>query len=164
RRTSVAPVLVLLTASAASLAQEATNRDQSHYTQLKPEGYPIRSELSARPAGEASLGDDDLVIGVVVGGAARAYPVNLMWEPVNGVVNERVGGQPISATWCPIAHSAVVYDASREGERVELGAVGLRDGVFILYDRATRSWWSQVAGTAVQGPLAGQRLAKHASI
>jgi hypothetical protein len=48
-------------------------------------------------------------------------------------------------------------------DRVELGAVGLRDGVFILYDKKTRSWWSQVAGTAVQGPLAGERLVKLAS-
>ena len=147
----------------ASAAQEPTNKDQSHYTQLRPDGYPIRSGVVALPGREAKLRDDDLVIGVVVGSEARAYPVNLMWEPVNEVLNDTLGGQPITATWCPIAHSAAVYDAARGGERLELGAVGLREGVFILYDRATRSWWSQVAGTAVQGPLAGERLAKRAS-
>jgi Protein of unknown function (DUF3179) len=147
----------------ASAAQEPTNRDQSHYTQLKPEGYPIRAGVVAQPGREATLRDDDLVIGVVVGGETRAYPVNLMWEPVNEVLNDTLGGQPITATWCPIAHSAAVYDGARGKDRLELGAVGLRDGVFILYDRKTRSWWSQVAGTAVQGPLAGERLVKLAS-
>jgi len=137
-------------------AQEPTNRDQSHYTQLKPEGYPIRAGLVAQPAKDATLRDDDLVIGIVAGGEARAYPVNLMWEPVNEVLNDTLGGRPITATWCPIAHSAAVYDAARGTDRVEMGAVGLRDGVFILYDKKTRSWWSQVAGTAVQGPLAGE--------
>jgi uncharacterized protein DUF3179 len=144
-------------------AQEPTNRDQSHYTQLKPEGYPIRAGVLAQPAKDATLRDDDLVIGVVAGGEARAYPVNLMWEPVNEVLNDTLGGRPITATWCPIAHSAAVYDAARGTDRVELGAVGLRDGVFILYDEKTRSWWSQVVGTAVQGPLAGERLVKLAS-
>ena len=160
-RGSTVAVVALLAVSAA--AQEATNRDQSHYTQLNPEGYPIRSDVSVVPARQASLKDDDMVIGVVVGAAARAYPINLMWEPVNEVLNDTLGGEPITATWCPIAHSAVVYDASDPGGRLELGAVGLREGVFILYDRATRSWWSQVAGTAVEGPLSGKRLAKHAS-
>ncbi len=151
-----APLLVLAAVlPVASAAQEPTNRDQSHYTQLKPEGFPIRASVVAQPGREATLRDDDLVIGVVVGGEARAYPVDLMWEPVNEVLNDTLGGQPITATWCPIAHSAVVYDGARGKDRLELGAVGLRDGVFILYDRKTRSWWSQVAGTAVQGPLAG---------
>ena len=159
-----APLLVLAALlPVASAAQEPTNRDQSHYTQLKPEGFPIRTGVVAQPGREATLRDDDLVIGVVVGGEARAYPVNLMWEPVNEVLNDTLGGQPITATWCPIAHSAVVYDGARGKDRLELGAVGLRDGVFILYDRKTRSWWSQVAGTAVQGPLAGERLVKLAS-
>ena len=53
-------------------AQEPTNRDQSHYTQLKPEGYPIRAGLVAQPAKDATLRDDDLVIGIVAGGEARA--------------------------------------------------------------------------------------------
>jgi hypothetical protein len=142
-------------------AQEATNRDQSGYTRLEPEGFPIRAELTARPAGEAKLGADDMVIGVVAGGEARAYPVNLMWEPVNEVLNDRLGGKPITVTWCPVAHSAAVYEPSRGEPPLELGAVGLREGVFILYDRRTRSWWNQIQGKAISGPLAGERLTRH---
>jgi hypothetical protein len=144
-------------------AQEATNRDQSQYTELRPEGFPIREGLAIVAAADAKLLDDDLVIGVELRGEARAYPVNLMWEPENEVLNDTLGGKPISATWCPIAHSAAVYDRSLDGRRLDLGAVGLREGVFILYDRVTHSWWSQIKGTALQGPLAGQTLEKHAS-
>ena len=147
----------------AAAAQEATNRDQSDYTLLKPEGFPIRAAVKAVPASEAALRDDDVVIGVVIGGEARAYPVNLMWEPVNEVLNDTLGGTPITATWCPVAHSAAVYDRSLDGQSLELGAVGLRQGVFILYDRSTRSWWSQVVGRAVEGPREGRTLTKRAS-
>jgi hypothetical protein len=57
----------------------------------------------------------------------------------------------------------VVYDRTIEGETLELGAVGLDEGVFILYDRQTGSWWNQILGRAVRGPLEGQRLRKRAS-
>jgi hypothetical protein len=36
---------------------------------------------------------------VVIGGEARAYPVNLMWKPENEVLNDRLGGAAITATW-----------------------------------------------------------------
>ena len=50
-----------------------------------------------------------------------------------------------------------------DGTALELGAVGLDQGVFVLYDRQTRSRWNQILGRAVAGPLEGQRLRKHPS-
>jgi hypothetical protein len=40
-----------------------------------------------------------MILGVVIEGDARAYPVNLMWEPQNEVLNDTVGGAAITATW-----------------------------------------------------------------
>jgi hypothetical protein len=80
-------------------AQQSTNRDKSGTTDLREEGYPIRAEVPVAPAPDAGLRDDDLVLGVVVGGEARAYPVNLMWKPENEVLNDRLGGAAITATW-----------------------------------------------------------------
>jgi hypothetical protein len=57
----------------------------------------------------------------------------------------------------------VVYDRTTEGQELEFGAVGLEKGVFFLYDRETRSWWSQLRGQAVKGPLEGRLLRKHPS-
>jgi hypothetical protein len=51
-----------------------------------------------------------------------------------------------------------VYERRLGVRELELGAVGLEKGVFVLYDRETRSWWNQVAGTAVRGPLKGESL------
>jgi hypothetical protein len=164
-RVVVAPALAVLTTLVPGgvSAQERTNRDQSHYTELHEPGFPIRSGLAAVAAAQAFVRDDDLVLGVVVGGESRAYPINLMWEPQNEVLNDTLGGEPIAATWCPIAHSGVVYDRSLDGQELELGAVGLEKGVFILYDRQTGTHWSQVSGQATGGAKAGACLGKKAS-
>jgi hypothetical protein len=54
----------------------------------------------------------------------------------------------------------VVYDRRIEERELEFGAVGLDEGVFFLYDDETRSWWSQILGRAVAGPLEGRELRK----
>jgi Flp pilus assembly protein TadD len=138
--------------------------DASNYTELREEGYPIKSGLSVVLPGQTKLVDSDLVIGVVVDGQARAYPVNLMFGPANEAVNDVLAGVPVAATWCPIAHSAVVFERTVRGRVVDLGALGLENGVFKLYDRQTRSTWSQVSGVASRGPLRGRALRKRESM
>ena len=163
RALRVALAVALVAAAVLGSAQERTNRDQSHYTELHDPGFPIKSGLTIVPAARASLRDDDIVLGVVVGSEARAYPVNLMWDPQNESLNDTVGGAAIAATWCPIAHSGVVYDRALDGRTVDLGAVGLEKGVFMLYDRQTGSRWSQVSGRATGGRLEGRVLRKRDS-
>ena len=43
--------------------------------------------------------NDELVLGVVVGGAARAYPINMLTNPTREIINDRLGGRSIAATW-----------------------------------------------------------------
>lgn len=160
-RPLVAALCLAVPASAA--AQQRSNLDQSGYTQLRAEGYPIRSGLPIVEPGEAKLADADLVIGVAIGEEARAYPVNLMWGPENEALNDVIAGVPVAATWCPIAHSGVVYERTLRGSVLDLGALGLERGVFRLYDRQTRSRWSQVSGVASQGALSGRTLRKRES-
>jgi hypothetical protein len=160
RLAGAASGLALACAAAPAAAQEPTNRDQSRYTELREPGFPLKTGLQFVPAARAGLRDDELVIGVALGGEARAYPVNLMWEPVQESLNDTLGGRPIVATWCPVAHSAVVYERTVEGRTLQIGAVGLENGVFVLYDVETGSRWSQVSGRASRGPLAGRAFAK----
>jgi hypothetical protein len=151
-------------AGGTAVAQQRTNRDQSGYTELHKEGFPIKAGLRIVPASEAKLTDVELVIGVVVGAEARAYPVNLMWGPESEALNDTLGGVPVVATWCPIAHSAVVYERKLRERTLDVGTLGLERGVFQLYDRQTRSQWSQVSGVASRGPQKGSALRKRESI
>lgn len=152
-------LLVQLAAAGAAAAQEATNHDRSDYTDLR-DPYPVRAAVKVVGASEAGLRDVDIVLGVVAGGEARAYPVSLMWGPEHEVVNDTLGGRPIATTWCPLAHSGVVYDRLLDGKTLALGNRGVDRGTLLLYDEASGSWWSQVFGQSVRGPLQGRRLVK----
>lgn len=61
--------------------------------------YTLNLSPEHVPAADAALGDGDLVMGVVINGEARAYPVNYMNGPKNEVVNDTLGGQAIASTW-----------------------------------------------------------------
>ena len=45
------------------------------------------------------LGEAELVLGVSVGGEARAYPINMLTGPSREIINDRLGGGDIAATW-----------------------------------------------------------------
>jgi len=74
-------------------------RDRSDFTMLREEGFPLNSDPTIVPADEAPIGDEDMVMGVVINGEARAYPVNYMNGPTNEVVNDTLGGEAISPSW-----------------------------------------------------------------
>ena len=79
--------------------QRATNRDRSARTALNEEGYPLNVEPVIVSAADAGIADNDLVMGIVHNGEARAYPVNYMKGPLNEVVNDRLGGTAIAPSW-----------------------------------------------------------------
>ncbi len=103
------------------------------------------------------LGPNDVVLGVESAGAAKAYPVRILnWHEV---LNDDVGEQPILVSWCPLCGSGVVYDPRADGRRLTFGVSGrLYNRNLLLYDHETDSLWSQIAGKAVTGPLAGTSL------
>lgn len=67
---------------------------------LLPPVDPI-TDPSLVPATEAQewVGDDELVVGVVIGEEARAYPINQLTRPSREIINDKLGGRSIAATW-----------------------------------------------------------------
>ncbi|NNC90526.1 MAG: DUF3179 domain-containing protein [Akkermansiaceae bacterium] len=63
--------------------------------------FPAITDAKHVPAKEAGkfVSDDELVLGVAVGGEARAYPINMLTNPTREIVNDHVGGRAIAATW-----------------------------------------------------------------
>ena len=65
-----------------------------------------------RPADQAGLPEDAAVIGVVVDGKARAYALRSLRHLQQHVVNDLVGGVPITVAHCDVTGCTHVY-ASR---------------------------------------------------
>ena len=97
---------------------------------------------------------DDQVIGVELNGDARAYPRRIIeWHEM---VNDTVGGVPVSLAFCTLCGSAILYDG-RHGDQVyRFGTSGLlyRSNK-LMYDRNTRSLWEQFTGEPAWGSLVG---------
>jgi len=122
------------------------------------DGIPaIDRPVFAAVADAPALADREPVIGLMVGGDARAYPLRvLIWHEI---VNDTVGGVPVAVTFCPLCNAAVVFDRRLGGRVLDFGTTGkLRFSDLIMYDRRTESWWQQFAGEAIVGELTGSTL------
>jgi hypothetical protein len=100
------------------------------------------------------------VLALRVGDDARAYPLRIMvWHEI---VNDTVGGVPVTVTYCPLCNTAVAVDR-RVGERtLDFGTSGsLYQSALVMYDRQTESLWSHFTGQAVAGFLTGAELDRY---
>jgi hypothetical protein len=97
------------------------------------------------------------VITFVHKGDARAYPLRvLMWHEI---VNDTVGGIPVSVTFCPLCNSSIVFDRRLGNKILDFGTTGkLRKSDMVMYDRQTESWWQQFTGTGIVGEMNGKML------
>jgi hypothetical protein len=97
------------------------------------------------------------VVLVQVDDDARAYPLQILtWHEI---VNDTVGGLPLTVTFCPLCNTAIAFERTLDGRVLDFGTTGrLRFSNLIMYDRQTESWWQQAGGDAIAGELAGSQL------
>ena len=61
---------------------------------------PITDAPTAIPrSAKNKIAAGDLVLGVRIGEAARAYPINMLTGPSREIINDELGGRSIAATW-----------------------------------------------------------------
>jgi len=126
---------------------------------------PIRFADHALPAEGGAPRDADLVVGVLVGGEARAYPLNLLWDENAHTVNDDLGHTPIAVALCPLAGVGAAFARRMGGRTLEIGHVSeTRLDTLVLYDAGTRSRWGLLTGEAFEGPLAGRHLSRVPSL
>ena len=118
---------------------------------------PAADNPQVSSAEEATwLKDDDIVFGIGINGAYRAYPRRIM--EVREMVNDTLGGRHLGIPYCTLCGAAQAYFTDRMPEGVErpiLRTSGLliRSNK-VMYDVRTYSVFDTFLGKAVTGPLA----------
>src|SRR5262249_61078796 len=97
------------------------------------------------------------VLALQINGDARAYPLPiLMWPEI---VNDVVGGVPVTVTFCPLCNSGIVFERVVDETTLDFGTSGkLYKSDLVMYDRQSHSLWAQMEGRAIVGTYAGTRL------
>lgn len=111
--------------------------------------------LPAKAPGD--LQPQDRVLGVVLNGVAKAYPIAILnWHEI---VNDHFGTTAVTVTYCPLCGTGMVFLAELAAQAMTFGVSGLLyNSDVLLYDRRTESLWSQIDRRAISGDHRGVRL------
>ncbi len=98
-----------------------------------------------------TVNPDDLAIAVKHNGEIRIYPHDIMdWHEI---VNDGPEDDPFTLSYCPLTGSAVAWLGTASDANTTFGVSGLLyNSNLLLYDRETRSLWSQMYEASVTGP------------
>ena len=104
----------------------------------------------------ASVDKSKLVIGVVINGEAKAYPIQLIGY--HHQVMDTVGNEPVIITYCTVCRSGRAYSTLVNGRHESFRLVGMDHFNAVFEDETTKTWWQQANGEAIAGPLKGAAL------
>lgn len=117
--------------------------------------YQPRQKLFAA-AGKNKVGADKLVIGVVVNGQAKAYPIQFIGY--HHQVRDMIGNTQVMITYCTVCRTGRAFSPAVSGKMENFRLVGMDHFNAMFEDAATKSWWQQATGVAIAGPLKGTVL------
>lgn len=133
------------------------------YSGQVPDGIPALTHPRLLSAADAppAYNDSDRVLGVVINGAARAYPLLILWW--HEIVNDTLGGEPVLVTYCPLTGSGLAFDPRIRGRARNFGVSGLLyENNLVMFDRlsggGTESLWNQLLMGAQRGAEKGTEL------
>ena len=117
--------------------------------------YPVKTKRMVTLA-ENKVPVEQLVVGVSVEGESRAYPIEIIGY--HHQVRDTLAGEPIMVTYCTVCRTGRVFTPRVDGQVEQFRLVGMDHYNAMFEDSRTKSWWRQVNGEAVAGPLKGQSL------
>lgn len=139
-------------------SQAKIRLDEIIWGGVRQDGIPPLILPKSISASQASyLLDTDVVFGFVINGEARAYPKRILaWHEL---LNDQIGEQSITAVYCTLCGTVILYDNEFNGSKHKLGTSGfLYRSNKLMYDQATQSLWSTFLGQPVVGPLVDQNI------
>ena len=99
----------------------------------------------------------DLVMGIVLEGSAKAYPLRSIVSPK--VINDSLSGRELVVTFDPTSETGAIFDRTVDGRTLTFEPkADAGDGLLMIRDRETGSVWLELTGQAISGPMVGTAL------
>lgn len=114
------------------------------------------TRVNMAPVDENVMPRSTVILGLSLNGSQRAYPVELIGY--HHQVRDTVGGEPVMVTYCTVCRTGRIFSPVVNGKTETFRLVGMDLFNAMFEDAQTKSWWRQVNGEAVAGPLKGMRL------
>ncbi len=111
---------------------------------------------SGVPLGEAGLSPGTELLVVARGAERRALLLREM--AYHHLAQGTLGGEPVMVSFCVICNTGVAMTPVVEGAVHHFSAGGLYDGLVLLIDDETGTYWNHITGAAIHGPREGARL------
>jgi hypothetical protein len=97
-----------------------------------------------------------LVVGVTFGNDSKAYPIEVIGY--HHQVRDTIGNTPVMITYCTVCRTGRVYSPDVDGKTETFRLVGMDHFNAMFEDQTTGSWWRQVSGESIVGPMKGKSL------
>jgi hypothetical protein len=110
------------------------------------------------PADRNKVDTARLVVGIEIGGEARAFP--LQFIGYHHQVRDTVNGKPVMVSYCTVCRTGRVFSPIVDGHSETFRLVGMDHFNAMFEDQSTHSWWRQANGEAIAGPSKGKVLAE----
>lgn len=116
------------------------------------DGIPALENPSFLPASaNTDVDPADTVILVRHGGEVKIFPHDIM--DYHEVANDGPDDNPYTLSYCPLTGTAMAWQGDMSAPDPSFGTTGfLYNSNLIMYDRETRTFWSQMLQLAVNGP------------
>lgn len=105
---------------------------------------------------ENKIDTNRLVIGVVIGNQAKAYPINIIAH--HHQIKDKLNEENILVTYCSVCRTGRVFNPTLDGKLLNFRLVGMDHFNAMFEDSDTKSWWRQVNGECIIGDLKGQKM------
>jgi hypothetical protein len=115
---------------------------------------PINKFLAS--VAENKVDTNGLVIAAVINGEAKAYPIEIIGY--HHQVQDTIGGEPVIVTYCTVCRTGAVFSPFINNVYQHFRLVGMDHFNAMFEDEKTKSWWRQVTGEAIAGPMKGNNL------
>lgn len=129
---------------------------------LAGSGTPSRLDVQTmQPLSDAiaseSITPDARLLTFEHGGELYAFPMMVVLS-YNVIQGQTSGEQSWMMTFCNACNTGMVFDPTLDGRPLHFQRRGAYDGLMLIYDEETGSYWQHITGEALHGSSAGRQI------